>query len=266
MNNKLSREKLCDRILEDNGGAIADKTRTILLEDPALRDLQSPLKFLSRTWRDPFTPAMMSLSCKAVGGDPKETHDAAAAMSLIHLSFRVWDDMIDKAHVKSFKPTLYGKFGEDAALIIGGLASAKAFSLLEQMDIAYKKRVEIDRLLWSFLSKMARAEIRNLKLRSQQNPSSEEKLGKIKAEAADLGTCMKIGAILGDGSHDETLHLGKYGESLGVILELWKDFQVSTNLTLELIEKIKSKAVPYALLWASERSASLKCRLKPISH
>jgi geranylgeranyl pyrophosphate synthase len=138
MCSKYNIEERCRRVLEDNGGMVADKARTILLEDPALKDLRPPLEFISKNWRDPLTPALMGLSCEAVGGRSEETYEAALAMSLMNLSFYIWDDIIDKAPLKLFKPTLFGKFGEGTALMIGGLASAKAFSILNQMNIDIK--------------------------------------------------------------------------------------------------------------------------------
>jgi geranylgeranyl pyrophosphate synthase len=265
MHNKRSKQELCNSILEENGGVIADKTRTMLLHDPSLRDLHPPLEFLSRTWRDPLTPAMMNLSCATVKGNSEIVQEAASAMSLINLSFRIWDDIIDKTPIRSFKPTLYGRFGESTSLIVGGLVTAKAFSILAQMDINYNKRRKIDKLLWNLLAKMARAEKVEIELRSQQHPSSKDKFWKIKTEAADLGTCMKIGATLGGGSQNEILHLGKFGLCLGIVMELWKDFHVSLNLTLELKQRILNKALPFAVIWASERSDSLKRKLEVVS-
>jgi geranylgeranyl pyrophosphate synthase len=261
MYEKYSNEERCHRILEDNGGANADRARTILLEDPALKDLREPLEFIAKNWRDPLTPAMMSLSCGAVGGRPDETYEAALAMSLMNLSVYLWDDIIDKATLKLFKPTLFGKFGEGTALIIGGLTSTKAFSILNQMNMDKVKLQTVTKLFWNLWTKVARAETINLKLRSQKNLSLRKKLWKIKMEASDLETCLKIGAIIGEGTENEIQHLGRYGLFLGMILELQKDFHVSVNLTLELAEKIRSGALPYSLLWASERSEKIRRKL-----
>ncbi|MCW4046602.1 MAG: polyprenyl synthetase family protein [Candidatus Bathyarchaeota archaeon] len=262
MYEKNNVEESCRRILEDNGGAIADKARTILLEDPALRkDLREPLEFIAKNWRNPLTPAMMRLACEAVGGCPEETDEAALAMSLISLSLYIWDDMIDKARFKLFKPTLFGKFGEGTALVIGGLASAKAFTILNQMNIDKVKRQTITKLLWDFLVKMAQAETASLRLRKQKVLSAKKKFWKIKTEATDLETCLKIGAVLGNGSESEIQHLGRYGLCLGIILELRKDFHVSVNLTAGLAERIRSGILPYSLLWASERSEKIRSRL-----
>jgi geranylgeranyl pyrophosphate synthase len=265
MYEKNNVEKRCHKILEDNGGFIADKARTILLEDPALSDLRPPLEFISKNWRDPLTPALMSLSCEAVGGRSDETHEVALAMSLMNLSFFIWDDILDKASLKLFKPTLFGKFGEGTALIVGGLASAKAFSILNQTKFDHAKQQIISSLLWDLWAKIAKAETASLSSRNSENHSSKKKLEKIKAESIDIETCLKIGGIMGNGSEREIRHLGKYGRYLGIILELWKDFHVSVNLTLELHEKIRSGALPYSLLWARERSAKIQKKLGNLS-
>lgn len=265
MHDKGSLEEHCRKILEDNGGMIADKARTILLEDPALKDLRCPLEFISKNWRAPQTPALMSLSCRAVGGKSEETYETGLAMSLLNLGFYILDDIIDKVAFKLFKPTVFGKFGESTALIISGLASAKAFSILNQLERA--KRQTVIQMFWGVCTKMAQAETVNLKSRSQKGYSSIEKFKKIEDESsADLSTCMKIGAILGNGSESEILHLGRYGLFLGIITELWKDFHVSVNLTLELAEKIKSRTPPFSLLWASERSKKVQKKIDSIAN
>jgi len=264
---KYDLKERCHRILEDNGGVIADRAKTILLEDAALKELRPPLEFISKNWRDPLTPSLMALSCEAVGGRSDDTCETSLAMSLMNLSFYIWDDIIDKASFKLFKPTLVGKFGEGIALMIGGLASAKAFSILNQMDVDRIKRQTVTKLFWNLWTKMAKAETVHLRLLNQGNLSSRKKFWKIKTEAAaDLGTCLRIGAVLGNGSESAVKHLGSYGLCLGVILELWKDFHVSVNLTLELAEKIRSGALPYSLLWARERSEKIHEKLENLAN
>jgi geranylgeranyl pyrophosphate synthase len=265
MREKIQIEKQYNKILEDNGGRVAERARRILLEDSAIKELRPPLEFMSETWRDPFTPSLMGLSCEAVGGSSVATYEAALAMSLMNLSVYIWDDIIDKASIKLFRPTLFGKFGEGTALIIGGLASAKAFSILNQTKIDRKKLQTITDLFWNLWAKVAIAETKNMKMRSQKKLSSKSKLRKITMEAADIETCLKIGALIGEGTENEIRHLGRYGQLLGIAVELRKDFHVSTNLTLELAEKIRSGAIPYFLLWASERSEKIRKKIVSLS-
>jgi geranylgeranyl pyrophosphate synthase len=256
----------CQRILEENGGHIADQARRILLEDPKLKGLRSPLEFISKNWRDPLTPSLVVLSCEAVGGQPDATYEAALAMSLMTLSSNLWDDIVDNSMSKALKPTLLGNYGEGTALMIGGLASARAFSILNQMELDEIKRQTVSKMCWDFCTKLAKAENLNLRLRSQRNVSFRKKLGVIRIQSVNLETCLKIGSVLGNGSEDDIKHLGTYGQYLGMILELWKDFQVSINLTVELAEKIRNGALPYSLLWARKRSEKLQKELENLAN
>jgi geranylgeranyl pyrophosphate synthase len=249
------------RTLEENGGQIAAQAKTALLKDPALKGLEEPLKFLSSNWRDPLTPGLVRLSCEAVGGSPEKTSSAALALCLMHQSFYIWDDIIDNSSSKMFKPTLFGKFGSSIALVIGGLSSAKAFSILNQMEIDKERLATITQLCWELWASLGQAEIAALEMQSKGTFSHMDKLLKIKREAIDVETCARIGAIIGDGSPDEIRHLAKYGQCLGIILELWKDVHVATNLTLGLAEKLRSGALPYATRWASQHSEKLRKRL-----
>jgi len=113
-------------------------------------------------------------------------------------------------------------------------------------------------LFWNMWAKMAKAETANLQARNKEY-SAKDKLIKIETEAAaNLESCLKIGATIGNGSENEITHLGKYGLYVGVILELQHDIQVSLNLTLELANKMRTGAHPYMLLWAKEQNPELQ--------
>ena len=252
-------EETCRAILEEYGGPTANKAKTILLKDPTLRNLQAPLKFISENWRD-LTPALMRLSCEAVNGQPNEVDDTAIAMCLMNLSFYLWDDMIDGARLRSFKPTFFGKFGEATTLIVGGLSSAKAFSILNESPMDITKRRLIAKNIWMLWAKMARAE--TAPLRPQTKNPLKTKFSKIETEAAAIETCFRIGAIIGGGSESEIEHLRKYGLCLGIIFELIEDFRISLNLSAELAEKIQNQKLTYTILWASQHSQSIKQALQ----
>ena len=255
---KSSLEEQCYKILEEKGGKIADEARTILLKEKSLAGLQHPLRYISENWRDPFAPSVVILSCEAVGGKPDEaTYQAGLAMALMNLSFRLWDDIMDKTVYRGFTPTVPGKFGQSVALMIGGLASAKAFSILSGMKVDETKRQTVTKLVWNYCKKMAKAEATNLKLRGRSDVKPEEKLKVFEMEGVGVETLLKIGAALGNGSEDDMKHLGNYGRYLGIILELRRDFNVSINLTLELAEKIRSGALTYTLLWAKSHSKKI---------
>jgi|WetSurMetagenome_2_1015567.scaffolds.fasta_scaffold126818_1 geranylgeranyl pyrophosphate synthase len=253
------------KILEEYGGKTADKTTNILLEDQTLKELKPELEFISKNWRDPLRPAMVKIACEAFEGKSQSTEEVGIAMSLMNLSFYLWDDMVDEATHRLFNPTFFGRFGAGPTLIMGGIASAKAFTILSKAKMDEEKRKAIATLFWDMWAKMSTTEAVNLRVR-ENHYSSKDKLLKISAEAeADLGNCLRMGAVIGNGLKNEIEHLGKYGLYLGIILELQHDFQVSANLTLELAEKVKIGSLPYTLLLAKESSVDLQETLNDIS-
>ncbi|MCW4030130.1 MAG: polyprenyl synthetase family protein [Candidatus Bathyarchaeota archaeon] len=243
-------------ILREYGQDIADKARNILLEDPSLNQIEEPLQFIKTNWLD-LTPALMRLSCLAVGGQKNDVDDAALAMCLTNLSFTTWDDIIDNARYKSFKPTVYGKFGQAQALILGGLSTAKAFLIFADAKMENGKKTAVSKIMWQLWTSMATEETNSIKMRQQENQTSKAKLLKIESESINLATITKIGAIIGNGSLEEQEALEKYGCELGIILALKQDFHVSLNFTVELVQKINENRLPYSFLWAQEQSNSL---------
>ena len=254
--NQTKTEQTFDQILEKYGGKIASKARVILLEDPTLKDLREPLEFLRKRWYD-RTPALVRLSCEAVGGNAEDSETVALALTLMNLCFTIWDDVIDNARYKRFMPTVFGKFGQETAIILGGIASAKAFSILNKTMQA-EKRKRITDAIWKMWSRMASIESIAVEMRNKGVFRSKNKLWKMRSGAINLGTFLTIGAIVGNGSNEEINHLTMYGRHLALILGLEEDFKISLNLSVELAERIRNRRLPYATLWAVEHSAPLK--------
>src|SRR3990170_8964373 len=65
----------------------------------------------------PVFPALISLSCEAVGGKTEKTASIGAAMSLIAGAADIHDDIIDQSETKYSKKTVFGRFGRDIALL-----------------------------------------------------------------------------------------------------------------------------------------------------
>ncbi len=249
-------EKRFFKILEERGSEIAKEAKKMLLEEVRSVDLRKPLKYALKNWRGTYRPTLISLSCEAVGGQPEVTVSTAKAMTLIGLSLNIYNNMMDNSRFQSFRATLPEKFGEGMTLLIGGIVTAKAFSILCTLgeELQLKKCRAINSIFQEFLLKMAEAEAINLRLKMKNKIPIENKFKVLQMQAASIEACTRIGAILGSGTESEIEHLGRYGQFLGIISELKEDLMKSLNLTLELVDKIRLGRWPYALVWASRHS------------
>jgi geranylgeranyl pyrophosphate synthase len=170
------------------------------------------------------------------------------------LGMNLWDDIVDKTMRKGVAPTTMARYGEPVTLMIGGLAVAKSFSILGEISLNNIKQKTVMRLVWDYCKRLAKGEALNLRLKEKKKNQASMKLELIEMKGINLEISSKIGSILGNGSGEETDHLGNYGRHLGAILELEKDFKTSINLTLELQERIKNKTLTYTIYWAKTRS------------
>ncbi len=251
----------CIQILRAYAGAISDQANNILLSDKALKKLEKPLQYIKNGYCD-YTPALMNLASQSVGGKTGQTNEVALSYCLMNMCFTILDDAIDRSYTKSFKPTLFGMFGRDAAIIVGGIASAKAFQILNNVALPNAKKRKINQLFWELWTNVASVEFESLKTIEEGYQSSASKFWKVTAESIDLGICFKLGGIIGGGSQKQIDCLYRFGKSVGVIFALQKDFEVSTNLTVELEDRIQSNHLPYCTLWAKEHSKCIDKRLE----
>jgi geranylgeranyl diphosphate synthase type I len=207
---------------------------------------------------------MINLGCQAVGGNPKDTQDSAIGVSLMNLSFRLWDDIIDETASRTIKKTFVGKFGENIALIFGGVVSAKAFTIINRANLEAIERDKVADLVWNYWVTMAKAETEDLTAKATGYNASQ-KLKKIKDEAINVQIALKIGAVLGKGSLDDIAVLETYGQHLAIMFELWKDLKVSLNLTLELEKKLQRNQLPLLVLLAREESKGIEEKISLLS-
>ena len=111
---------------------------------------------------------------------------------------------------------------------------------------------------------MAKAETEDLTAKATEYNASQ-KLKKIKDEAINVQTALKIGAVLGKGSLDDIAVLETYGQHLAIMFELWKELKVSLNLTLELEKKLQRNQLPLLVLLAREESKGIEEKISFLS-
>jgi len=266
MEDKSDVEKHFWEILNEKGDKIHEESRKILLEDIKLEDLREPLKYASENYRDLLRPTLIVLSCEAVGGDTETVFPVATTMTLLGLSLYIFDDIVDRTEYRCFVPTTVGKFGAGKTLIAGGLVTAKAFTLLNQVDLPPMQRRRLSKLFLKFLRGMAEAEIANLRLRKEGKIHAKDKLAVMRMRTVNIEACTKSGAMLGSGSQDEIRHLGELGKHLGLVLELVDDLTESLNFTLELRERMRMGSWPYTLAWAENHSDKIRNLLSLATH
>ena len=254
--NVLTSEEMMEqmqKLFEERGSEALNVARKLMLEEKIeCKEIREAVRyFMTEYWNDLARPTLLSLVCEAVGGDPKLTNSVAVPMTLISGAMDVHDDIIDESKVKRKRPTVFGKFGKNIALLTGDALMFKGLILLSQSleNISNDKRKAILETIREMFFQLGDAEALELQFRGRLDVPSEEYLKVLEKKAADVEAHTRIGAILGGGITEEIETLGRYGRLLGMLIILRDDFRDSMD-PLEMQHRLNNEHLPLPVLYA----------------
>jgi len=246
-------EQLQKRLYERGKEGLELARKTILDEKIESKEVREALDyFMNEYWHDVTRPALLSLVCEAVGGDPDITTPIAISMTLISGAIDIHDDIIDQSKTKGSRPTVLGKFGQDIALLVGDALLFKGFTVLYEAvekGVPAEKIAAISVIIKRTFFELGDAEALELQFRGRVDVTPEEYLHVVRKKAADVEAYTRISAILGDGSEEEIEALGEYGRLLGMLVILRDDMIDMLDLE-ETIHRIKDEHLSLVILYA----------------
>lgn len=254
---KKRSEKLmeqCNRILEKYGRKAFEVAKNAILEEKTLQPrVYKALKyFMEKSWYDVQHPALISLACEAVGGNPDKTIGVGAAILLLAGAADLHDDVIDQSKVKDSKPTVFGKFGKDIAILAGDALLFNGLLFLHKTceGFSKKRRETIIKLVKQAFFEIGNAEAAEAEFKNYKYDLMPDKYREIiEKKAAVAEACTRIGAILGCGKKKEIDILGCYGRAFSILTTIRNEF-IDLFDPEELKNRIKNECLPLPLLYS----------------
>lgn len=203
----------------------------------------------------PVFPALIAISCEAVGGNAERTIPVGEAIVLISAAADLHDDVIDQSFVKGTKQTVMGKFGAGTTILAGDILLVQGFKQLTEAleSVPKMQSKEILKLVSDAVFEICRAESLEGQLynRLDLTPNEYHEVIKLKAVVPELA--MKIGAILGNGCVKDVKNLGKFGRTYGINSIIIEEF-VDLLDTEELKNRLKNECPPLPIIYALQNS------------
>ncbi len=261
--------KQVQQLLEERGRKAMELAReTVLEEKIESKEVRKALEyFMNEYWTDVYRPAILSIICEAVGGDPKITTPIAIPISLISGAVDIHDDIIDQSKMKRSRPTVFGKFGKNVALMVGDALLYKGFTLLYEAvkkGISAEKIAVVCDIIKRAFFELGDAVATELHFREFVDVSSEEYLRMVRKKAADVEAETRISSILANGTKKEIEALSAYGRLLGMMLILNADLVDMLELE-EFGNRINNEHIPLQVIYALEKSRD-KSEIEHILH
>ncbi len=164
-------------------------------------------------------PNILFLASRSSGGSPEKAATAGLAVELIHTATLLHDDFLDGHMTRRGRPTVYARWGSDAALIMGDFLYSKAFSRLGEagLDGAMEVLARVTNL-------MSIGEMIQLQHRRDINVSEEGYMELIYRKTASLfAAASECGALTGGDSKGHRTLLSRFGENIGLAFQITDD-------------------------------------------
>lgn len=252
---KNSLEKNVRKLFREKGEKALETTKNLVQEEAEKiesKEAREALQyFINEYWHDVVTPALIALSCEAVGGNPDDTVPLAVPVILISGSVDIHDDIIDKSTAKYNRQTVLGKYGQDVALLVGDAFLFKGLMLLQDAakHFPHDKFAQVTGILKNTFFELGDAEVSETKFRGNLDVTPEEYLHVMRKKAADVEGLFHVGALIGGGSSQEIEALRQFGRNFG-LLAILRDDWVDTLDREELKHRARFEHLPLPLLYA----------------
>ena len=252
--------KKIQRIFNKRGSKALKMARKAILEEKleSKKAQQALNYFITEYWHDVARPSLMALACEAVGGNSELTLPIAIPMILISGAIDIHDDIIDQSKSKDGRPTVYGKFGKEIALLVGDALLFKGLALMNQAKIEgipTAKMLQISDVTKTMFFELGDAEALELEVRGKLDVNPEDYIHLVEMKAADVEAHTRISAILANASRTETAALSEYGRLLGTMIIL-RDDLIDLMVPQECRSRIKRECLPLPLLYGLQDPAS----------
>jgi geranylgeranyl diphosphate synthase type I len=253
MSSNIKNMKEVIEFLESRGKKSVDVSKQYVLRKKIdYEPLNEAIKyFMNEFWYDVLHPALISIACEAVGGNPDETTNVGAAVVLLAGGADIHDDIIDQSTKKEPLPTVFGKFGRDIAILAGDILLTEGLYLLHEACENHSKgnkREILDSILGAFYEVCA-GEAKEASFRGKLDIPKNIFMDIIRQKVAAAEATTRIGAIIGGGSKEEIDILSHFGRIYGILLALRNDF-IDVYEPDELSNRAKKECLPLPILLA----------------
>jgi len=254
--NGTQNQASCKDIFEKRGEKALEEAKAIILASEYDNGLiASALKYFAKKTMNkalPVFPALTSLSCEAVGGDPKKTSEISAALTLIAGAADIQDDIIDKSISKYSRKTVFGKYGEEIGLLAGDALLIQGMTLLNESKLLLEsQKSQVLKELFNSFMKISKAEALEVELRKSSSISPKKYLQLIELKSSVPEMHCRIGALMGAADDLNINEMGKFGRIFGFVSLILEEFADMYDFE-EFQRRIENECPPLPFLYALE--------------
>ena len=232
--------------------------KLILSEKIPYKKLRNALEYYVSNWNDITHPGLFALAYESVNPELPKPASIQAAIAMIAAAFDIHDDIIDKSVSKHGRRTVFGRFGEEIALLLGNAFLIEGFTLLgKSLEGPFQEKTRIFEIIKESLYEFGNAHAMELGFRKKAGIPTDQYLEIFKMKAASMEGDMRIGALVGEGTDREVEALASYGRILGMLAILREEY-IDVFDVEELKQRLSNEYLPLPIMYAMQDTEARK--------
>ena len=164
-------------------------------------------------------PALLLLTCGALGCADPRRHSLAAVVEFIHTATLLHDDVVDESTLRRGRDTANEVFGNAASVLVGDFLYSRAFQMMVDAG-----EMRVMQILADATNVIAEGEV--LQLMNMHDAALDEAayLRVIRAKTAKLfEASSRLAAVLAGSDAQTEAHCADYGQALGAAFQIIDD-------------------------------------------
>lgn len=209
--------------ISEYAAEVESAIRALGLGERCPESLYAPIEYALEAGGKRIRPVLLLMTVDAFGGDVQAAMAPALGMEIFHNFTLLHDDVMDDSETRRNRPTVFKKFGEDAAILSGDTMLGLAEQQMLQVPDGVLRRVSEAFNRMSIEVYEGQALDMEFEHRDGVTPEEYVEMIRLKTGAL-LGTCAEIGGILAGCDEKVCGKLREYGENLGIAFQIEDDW------------------------------------------
>lgn len=184
--------------------------------------LYAPIRYALGEGGKRMRPTLLLLACNAFGGDLAAALDAATAIEIFHNFTLLHDDIMDNAAVRRGRPSVYAKWGGNAAILSGDAMIINAYANLQRVPANALPRVM--EAFNTMAAQVCEGQQYDMDFERRDKVSVVDYMHMIELKTSVLlSGATTIGAMLAGASDEDIKRLYRFAIELGLAFQLQDD-------------------------------------------
>lgn len=202
------------------------------------KSVYEPVNYLIASGGKRIRPILAMIAADAVGSNPLEAVDCAAAIEILHNFTLVHDDIMDKSPLRRGRDTVHIKWDEPTAILAGDIMIGVAYKLLP-ISKTHERSEEIFSVFTNALIEVCEGQAYDMEFNSKHDVGLKEYFNMIEKKTAKLlEASALIGAHFGSADPIELEALKNYARYCGIAFQLQDDLLDIISETAEFGKSI----------------------------